>query len=123
MLYPMRSGLILAIATACSSTAPPPAAVPATPEDRCAYVADHLLSLLTADAQQAPAEEVDRVRAQFNTRCRDDGWTPAAQRCFLDLTNKGEVDRCASQLTDAQRAALDTPPPAVGRGSARGSAE
>lgn len=92
----------------CGGATPPPAPAPA-PANKCAYVADHLLSLLSSSAREAPAEELDRVRAMFHTRCRDDGWSPAAQECFLALGAKEEVDRCAAQLTDAQRAALEAP--------------
>lgn len=63
---------------------------------------------MTATAQGAPAEELDRVRIQFTQRCERDGWSPAAQQCFLDLAAKEDVDRCASQLTDAQREAIET---------------
>ncbi len=52
------------------------------------------------------------MRAMFNTRCRDDGWSITAQECFLALRAKEEVDRCAAQLTDTQRAALEQPAPA-----------
>lgn len=99
-------GMLVALG-ACGGTtkraAPPP-----PPPDRCAFVADHLLSLLTPAAHDAPTEELDRVRAQFNARCKEDGWSPAAQQCFLDLKAKEDVDQCASQLTEAQRNALTT---------------
>lgn len=78
------------------------------PENRCAHVADHLLSLMSATAQEAPPDELDRVRIQFKQRCERDGWSPAAQQCFLELAAKEEVDRCAAQLTEAQREALET---------------
>ena len=104
----MMRALAVMLVIGCGGGAPPPA-TSAHPPDRCAYVADHLLSLLSASAQEAPAEELDRVRAQFHARCRDDGWSAAAQECFLGLRAKEEVDRCAAQLTDAQRAALNGP--------------
>ena len=100
---------LLLLIAACSSTAPAPAK-PAMPENKCAHVADHLISLLTSAAKDAPTDEVDRVRNMFNTRCRDDRWSPDAQQCFLALTAKEEVDRCAAQLTDEQRTALEQPP-------------
>lgn len=95
----------LLVVTACSS--PPPLRPPPRPPDDCARVADHLLSLMTDAAREAPVEELDRVRATFNRRCRQDGWSPKAQQCFLALAAKEEVDRCASLLTDAQRQALE----------------
>jgi hypothetical protein len=110
----MRTDLALALAltfaAACTTTASP-APVQPVPENKCAHVADHLLSLLTASAKEAPGEELDRVRNVFHSRCRDDGWSAQAQQCFLALTAKEEVDRCAAQLTDAQRSALEQGPP------------
>jgi len=103
----MRSAPVLVLLVACGGSASPPAKPPAPVENRCAYVADHLLSLLTPAARDAPAEELDRVRATFNTRCKEDGWSPSAQQCFLELKAKEDVDRCAAQLTQAQRSALD----------------
>ena len=114
-------GLVLGLATllACGGSRTPPAPPPA-PASKCAHVADHLLSLLTATARDATAEELDRVRAMFNTRCRDDGWSLSAQECFLALRVKEDVDRCAAQLTDTQRRALEQPAPAS---DAAGSAQ
>ncbi len=104
-----RLPLALVLVAACSSKSPQPAQ-PVAPANRCAHVADHLLSLLSSSAQEAPAEELDRVRNMFNTRCRQDVWSAEAQQCFLALTVKEEVDRCAAQLTDVQRKALEQPP-------------
>jgi hypothetical protein len=107
---------LLVLAVACGSPAKPiarPAAV--APPDQCAQVADHLLSLMTAAAKDAPTEELDRVRVAFQRRCDEDRWSPEAQRCFLELTDKAEVDRCASRLTEEQRRSLEQPPdPAKG---------
>lgn len=96
---------------ACGSNSPPPAPVqPAgEPADKCAHVADHLLSLLTDTAKEAPIEQLDAMRAKFNTHCVDDGWSPKAQSCFLGLRVKEEVDVCATLLTPAQRARLEQP--------------
>jgi len=106
----MRTSLLsLVLLVACSSAAPP-LAQPAAPANKCAFVADHLLSLLTATAKDAPGEELDRVRTQFNQRCNEDAWSAEAQQCFLELTAKEDVDRCAAKLTEAQRAALNQPP-------------
>jgi hypothetical protein len=109
----MRRALILLV-TACgsASTSTTPVA-PAAPAPSCARVADHLLSLMSPTAKDAPTEEVDRVRVMFERRCTEDRWSTDAQRCFLDLADKAEVDRCASQLTDAQRHALEQPPDAA----------
>lgn len=105
----MRTEIALVALFACSGPADAPPTRPTPPPNKCAHVADHLLSLLTPTAREAPAEELDRVRAMFNRRCRDDGWSASAQECFLALRMKEDVDRCAAQLTDAQRAALNQP--------------
>lgn len=109
----MSSRAVLVFALVACATRKPAPAKPAEPASKCAFVADHLLSLLTAAAKEAPAEQLDQVRAMFNTRCTQDGWSSAAQDCFLALTTKEQVDSCASKLTDAQRQALETPPPSA----------
>lgn len=109
----MRTSLLVLVLAACSSGAKPAPAKPA-PASKCAFVADHLISLMTKTAQEAPADEIDKVRAAFNTRCTDDGWSLAAQECFLGLQAKEEVNECAAQLTDEQRAALEAPAPSSG---------
>jgi len=101
--------VLAALLVACSGGTTEKPVTPAAPASTCAHVADHLLSLLTPTAREAPAEELDRVRAMFHTRCRDDGWSASAQECFLALRAKEDVDRCAAQLTDVQRAALNQP--------------
>jgi hypothetical protein len=100
----------LAVAFAACSSAParPPGPPPAT-TSKCAFVADHLLSLLTDEAKAAPTEVLDKVRMRFETRCKDDGWSVTAQDCFLGLASKNEVDKCASQLTEDQQKALEEP--------------
>jgi hypothetical protein len=94
---------------ACSSPAKTETAKPA-PTNKCAFVADHLITLMTKTAQEAPSEEIDKVRSFFNTRCTADAWSPAAQECFLALEAKEDVNNCAAQLTDEQRSALEQPP-------------
>jgi hypothetical protein len=103
---------VLLVAAACGSP-PTPATPPVAPvpANQCARVADHLLSLMTDAAKEAPTEEVDRVRVAFQRRCDEDRWSAEAQQCFLDLASKADVDRCATRLTDAQRQALEQPPP------------
>lgn len=102
---------MLGVVVACGSpTKPSPPPAPPAPENQCAQVADHLLSLMTATAKDAPTEELDRVRVAFKRRCDEDRWSPEAQHCFLELTDKAEVDRCATRLTDPQRRALEQPP-------------
>lgn len=101
--------VIAGIAAACGDAKAPPPAAPVRPASKCAHVADHLLSLLSPTAREAPTEEVDRVRAQFKLRCVDDGWSLVAQECFLNLTAREEVQRCASMLTEEQMRALEQP--------------
>jgi hypothetical protein len=103
--------LVQLFALACGSPPRPstPPVAPA-PANQCARVADHLLSLMTDAAKDAPTEEVDRVRVAFQRRCDEDRWSPEAQRCFLELASKADVDQCAARLTDAQRQALEKPP-------------
>jgi hypothetical protein len=119
----MRTSLLaiaLAIA-ACSSgkaTSPPPSNAATPPPNKCAYVADHLLSLMTKTAQEAPAEELDRVRNHFNNRCVTDGWSMEAQECFLSLTTREAVDQCAAKLTEDQQAEINRPPDPPKAGSA-----
>jgi hypothetical protein len=105
---------VLLLLVACGSPATPVAApVAPPPANQCARVADHLLSLMTDAAKDAPTEEVDRVRVAFQHRCDEDRWSLEAQHCFLELTSKADVDRCATRLTDAQRQALEQPPAAA----------
>jgi hypothetical protein len=109
----MRLAFVV-LAVACGSPAKPTAPpTPAAPANECARVADHLLSLMTDTAKDAPTEQLDRVRVAFERHCKDDHWSTAAQRCFLDLETKADVDRCATQLTDTQRQALEQPPEAA----------
>jgi hypothetical protein len=107
MTLVMRSRWLAVLLACCSSAPTRSPARPAKPENKCAFVADHLMTLLTDTAKAAPVEELDRVRQQFHTRCKEDGWSPAAQKCFLGLASKGEVDRCASELTESQHEALE----------------
>jgi hypothetical protein len=101
---------VIACAGACSSSPPPRPVTPKGPS-MCARVADHLVSLLSDAAKQAPVEELDRVRAGFTHHCERDAWSEKAQQCFLALASKDEVDRCATELTIEQRTALEEPAP------------
>jgi len=107
----MRTSWLAFVLVACSGGGPAPVAKPAAPANKCAFVADHFISLLTKEAQEAPADEIDRLRAHFNRRCVDDGWSAEAQQCFLSLTAKEDINRCAEQLTETQRDAINAPPP------------
>lgn len=96
--------VVLLVLVACSSKPPPSA--PAAPPTKCANVADHLLSLMSPAAQE-PTETLDKFRAMFNTRCREDGWSPEAQACFLAATTLANAaEQCESKLTPDQTAAF-----------------
>jgi hypothetical protein len=88
------------VLVACSH--PKPAAPPPAPPSKCARVADHLLSLMSPTAQE-PTETLDKMRTIFDTRCREDAWSPAAQDCFLAATSLADAaERCESLLTPEQ---------------------
>jgi hypothetical protein len=103
----VRSSLFSALVACASAPPAPPAPVPSPPpRDTCAHVADHLLSLLSETAREAPPDELDRVRAAFLARCEQDGWSVDARRCFVELASRDDVDRCASLLSEDQQRAL-----------------
>jgi hypothetical protein len=104
----VRAVAFVLVVLGCSSSPAPEPAGPKGPSS-CARVADHLVSLLSDTAREAPVEELDRVRAGFTHHCEQDGWSDKAQQCFLTLASKDEVDRCANELTNDQRAALEQP--------------
>jgi len=88
-----------------ASSKPTPKA-PAEPPTKCPRVADHLLSLMSPAAQE-PTETLDKFRALFNTRCRDDGWSAEAQDCFLVATTLANAaEQCESKLTPEQTQAF-----------------
>jgi hypothetical protein len=95
--------LALLVVAACST--PPPKA-PIEAPTKCASVADHLLSLMSPTAQE-PTETLDKFRAMFNTRCREDRWSPDAQACFLAATTLANAaEQCESKLTPEQTQAF-----------------
>jgi hypothetical protein len=99
----MKRALLL-VHVACGSNPLPSA--PTKPPSKCASVADHLLSLMSPAAQE-PTEMLDKFRAIFNTRCRDDGWSPEAQECFLAATTLANAaEQCESKLTPEQTEAF-----------------
>jgi hypothetical protein len=96
--------LVLAALTACSHPAPvaPPAAKPPSP---CERVSDHLVSLMSASSV-ATDGQLDPYRRLIATRCEQDLWTQAAQKCFLETASLVDGDRCQSLLTPSQQQAL-----------------
>lgn len=100
----MRLAVVFAL-VACSS-APPPKP-PAAPPPKCARVADHMIELMTPDAQNAPSDELDAMRKLINDHCRDDGWSSAAQDCVLAAASRTELaTRCGDTFTPEQAKAL-----------------
>ena len=90
---------------ACSS-APPPKP-PAAPPPKCAKVADHMIELMTPDAQSASADSLDAMRKLFNDHCRDDGWSVAAQDCVLAAGSRNELaEKCGNLFSEEQGKAL-----------------
>lgn len=90
---------------------PAPAPAPKGPTG-CERVGDHLVGLLTAGFEDAPAEErptevIDKLTKVLIELCTRGGWSADAQQCFLTVGPPGEDvatwDRCAGYLTVAQR--------------------
>lgn len=91
--------LLVLLLVACSHPKP---AAPPPPTPKCASVADHLLSLMNPTAQE-PTETLDKMRTIFETRCREDAWSPSAQDCFLAAVSLASAaERCESLLTREQ---------------------
>lgn len=91
---------LIALLVACSSPAPKAPAPP--PPTKCPRVAEHLLSLMSPTAQE-PTETLDKMRMIFDTRCREDAWSAAAQDCFLAATSLAiAAEKCESLLTPEQ---------------------
>ncbi len=74
----------------------------------CEKMADHLVGLMKQGAAAgAPQEASDRITQVLIERCTVDGWSIAAQQCFLGVATLEESDRCAPMLTVPQRDAAD----------------
>lgn len=103
--------LAVPVALAGCGGAPAPAAAPKGPAP-CERVGDHLVGLLTAGFEDAPAEArptevIDKLTRVLIELCTRGGWSADAQRCFLTVGPPAEDvatwDRCAGLLTDDQR--------------------
>ena len=90
---------------------PAPAPAPKGPAP-CERVGDHLVGLLTASLEGAPAEErptevIDKLTRIIVDLCTRGGWSADAQQCFLTVGPPAEDvatwDRCAGYLTVEQR--------------------
>ena len=90
---------------------PAPETTPQGPAP-CERVGDHLVSLLTAGMEGAPAEErptevIDKLTRVIVELCTRGGWSADAQQCFLKVGPPAEDaatwDRCAGYLTVEQR--------------------
>jgi len=76
--------------------------IPTTAAPECAAVAERLATVAHADTPDRQGEARDMLR----TRCVDDKWSDEARSCFATVENDGEVQGCASKLTDTQQKAL-----------------
>jgi hypothetical protein len=90
---------------------PAPAPAPKGPTP-CERVGDHLVGLLTAGFEGAPAEArpteaIDKITRVLIELCTRGGWSADAQQCFLTVGPPAEDvaawDRCAGLLTAEQR--------------------
>ena len=113
MPRPLATVLALALATALAGCGgkPAPAPAPKGPAP-CERVGDHLVGLLTAGLDGAPAEErptevIDKLTQILIELCTRGGWSADAQQCFLTVGPPAEDvatwDRCAGYLTVEQR--------------------
>jgi hypothetical protein len=102
--------LAVAVAAGCGGK-PAPAPAPKGPAP-CERVGDHLVGLLTAGLEGAPAEErptevIDKLTRVIIDLCTRGGWSADAQQCFLTVGPPAEDvatwDRCAGYLTVGQR--------------------
>jgi hypothetical protein len=108
----MRRSAILLLVLGCGGR-PAPAPAPSGPTP-CERVGDHLVGLLTAGFDRAPAAErpteaIDKITRILIDLCAR-GWSADAQQCFLTVGPPAEDvagwDRCAGYLTIEQREEL-----------------
>ena len=66
-----------------------------------------MMDTLTAGKADAPPAEVKKYHDLFVSHCQADAWSPQVRACFAGIKSLDEGDKCASQMTDAQRQALD----------------
>ncbi len=125
----------LAVLAAGCGGKPAPETAPKGPAP-CERVGDHLVGLLTAGLEGAPAEErptevIDKLTRVIVELCTRGGWSADAQQCFLTVGPPAEDvatwDRCAGYLTVEQRdelpkaidAAFGKQPAGAGAGQGR----
>ncbi len=93
-----RLAMIIAL-TGCSSS-PPPAA-PAAPQRDCGAAVATTARFLAA--QQAPAEEAERIKAAVALHCVEDQWSAAATTCVGGAKDTEAAHACLREtLTVAQ---------------------
>jgi hypothetical protein len=90
--------VVVVAVVACSHDANPPA--PVVTPSKCAQVADHVVSLMSASAKSP--EQVDPFRTVIARRCNEDGWPVVAQDCLLATKQLGDGNACQQQLTEQQ---------------------
>ena len=109
-LAPFFVSAVLASSAGACGGKPAPETAPKGPT-QCERVGDHLVGLLTAGFQDAPAEErptevIDKLAKVLIDLCAR-GWSADAQQCFLTVGPPAEDvatwDRCAGYLTVEQR--------------------
>ncbi len=66
-----------------------------------------MMDTLTAGKADAPPAEVKKYHDLFVQHCQADAWSPAVRACFAGIKTLDEGDKCAAQMTDAQRNALN----------------
>ena len=94
------------VLVACGGGTKPTETTPAPAKSKCAYVADHLVSMLSEEARRDTGN-VDTMRRIFHQRCSEDGWSAQVQDCFLAVTQIEDGERCAKLLTPEQERAIN----------------
>lgn len=113
----MRSSLILVLVTVTVWFTPackrdPNAAPP------CGAVGAKLFVLASADLERDKAkyddatrrlvlDQLPAMRDALVNACTDTKWSDAVRRCLVDATDHLAFEACQTQLTDAQRQALE----------------
>ena len=97
---------LVVLLVACGGSAKPAPAPKPAATDQCARAADGMVHVLPAAKDPDAAEAVDKLRVLIRDRCRADGWSPEAQRCWGDAKTADDLNVCGTLLTDDQQAAL-----------------
>ncbi len=79
-----------------------PDPIPHTAGPECKVVADHMVTVVSADTPDLHA----KLGAALQTRCTTDKWSDEARSCLATMENEAETEGCVKLLSDAQRKAL-----------------